>query len=89
MVFDDYRVVAEVAPAEAFRLESLGQMPGVGCVLRLHGQPGRRYAIDATADFTHWTALKTNEATDGSFDYLDRGGSVLARRFYRGRLVSP
>jgi len=89
MVFDDYQVVAEVAPAEAFRLESLGQMPGVGCVLRLHGQPGRRYAIDATADFTHWTALKTNEATDGSFDYLDRGGSVLARRFYRGRLVSP
>ena len=89
MVFDDYHVVADVAPAEPFRLESLGTVPGVGWVLRLRGQPGRRYAIEATADFTHWTALKTNEATDGSFDYLDRGSPVPARRFYRGRLVTP
>jgi hypothetical protein len=89
MVFDDYQVVADIAPTESFRLESLGRVPGVGSVLRLHGQAARRYAIEATTDFAHWTALKTNEATDGSFDYLDRGGSALARRFYRGRLVSP
>ena len=89
MVFDDYHVVADVAPAEPFRLESLGAVPGLGCVLRLHGQPGRRYAIEATTDFANWTALKTNEATDGSFDYLDRGSPVLGPRFYRGRLVTP
>ena len=89
MVFDDYQVLADVATVEPFRLEALGRLPGVGCVLRLHGQSGRRYAIDATADFVNWTALKTNEATHGTFDYLDREGSVAAQRFYRGRFVSP
>jgi len=89
MVFDDYQVIAEVAPVEPFRLESLGALPGVGSVLRLHGQPGQRYAIEATADFAHWTALKTNEATDGSFDYFDPGSPAQPMRFYRGRLVSP
>ncbi len=89
MVFDDYKVVADAAPSTPFRLESLGGLPGGSAALRLHGQAGRRYAIEASSDFLHWTALKTNEATDGTFDYIDLEGAGQPARFFRGRLVAP
>ncbi len=89
MVFDDYHVVADVAPSTPFRLESVGSLEGGGAALRLRGQPGRRYAIEASSDFIRWTSLKTNEATDGTFDYVDPGGAAQPARFFRARLVAP
>ena len=56
------------------------------CTLRLGFTS---YALDATTDFLNWTPLKTNETTDGTFDYVDQRGATEPCRFYRGRLVSP
>jgi hypothetical protein len=89
MVFDNYRVEADTAAPQAFRLEALGRLPGQGFALRLHGEDGRRYAIDGSAGFSAWTALKTNTVTDGAFDFVDGGAVAAGQRFYRARAVAP
>jgi len=86
MVFDNYRIARD-AP-EPPRLTALGRA-GQSFALRLEGDPGRRYAIDAAADFfTPWTPLRTNtaDALSGAFDFVDSQASG-PRRFYRGRWV--
>jgi len=87
MVFDDYRVEANAAAALPFRLETLGPVPGVGFALQLHGEEGRSYAIEATTNFLAWTALKTNVASGGVFDYVDRDALGRSVRFYRARAL--
>lgn len=89
LIFDNYRIEADSAVPQVFRLEVLGRQPGVGCALRLHGEEGRRYAIDASTGFSGWTALKTNTVTDGFFDFVDGGAATLVARFYRARSVAP
>jgi hypothetical protein len=85
MVFDDYRITRE--PASGPRLFP-GERVGNNFLLRLLGEPGRRYALDATTNFTAWTALRTNTAdlADGYCDFIDSHART-PRRFYRGRLV--
>jgi hypothetical protein len=85
MAFDDYEVTQD--GSELPRL-SQGERSGNSFSLRLEGQPGRRYAIEATTDFDTWTPLRTNtvDISGGSFDFIDRNAST-ARRSYRGRLV--
>ncbi len=89
LIFDNYRIEADSAVPQVFRLEVLGRSPWVGCALRLHGEEGRRYALDASTGFSGWTALKTNTVTDGFFDFVDGGAATLGARFYRARAVAP
>jgi hypothetical protein len=55
--------------------------------LRLNGQSGSRFAIEASTNLINWTALKTNLVSDGTFDYVDTTATALARRLYRARWV--
>jgi len=85
LLFDNYQITADVIPPPSPRLQGLvptgdGQFP-----LRVVGQSGTRFAIDATTNLTQWTALKTNVITDGYFDYVDSAAPAFARRFYRAR----
>jgi len=89
MVFDNYRVEADVASPQRFHLEALGRLANGSFVLRLRGEEGRRYAIEASAGFSGWTGLKTNLVADGSFDYVDGGAASAGQRFYRAREVTP
>lgn len=85
MVFDDYQVRRE--PGLAPYLSPLGWAGG-WFALRLAGEPGRRYAVEASTNLTVWTALWTN-TTDlelGTVEFTDRAARP-AYRFYRGRLV--
>ena len=44
-------------------------------------------AIETSTNWSQWTSLKTNVATDGSFDFIDTQSPVALQRFYRARLV--
>jgi len=44
---------------------------------------GVRFIIDTSADLRTWTAVHTNTAASGRFEWLD--DRTLARRFYRAR----
>jgi len=85
MVFDNYSVTAEPYP---FWLDAVERLKNGAFLLRLSGEPGRQYAIDASTDFVDWFALKTNSAgRDGTFDFLDATATNYTRSFYRARLV--
>jgi hypothetical protein len=55
--------------------------------LHLEGQDDRNYAIEVSTNLNQWTALKTNNASDGSFDFLDNTAVGQPQRFYRARLI--
>ena len=83
MVFDDYQITSFVSP-----WLTPGDRAGNTFSLRLTGEPGQRYAIEASTNFMTWTALRTNTAdlADGTFDFFD-SNARSPYRFYRGRLV--
>lgn len=87
MVFDNYRVEADAAAPLPFRLESLGYLQSGVFLLRLTGDPGRRYVIEASETLAGWTAIRTNIAEDGGFDFADTNAALSAHRFYRARLA--
>jgi hypothetical protein len=87
MLFDNYTLTADTATSIPPRLESIGHLANGQFLLRLHGEPGASYAVEATANFGAWTSLKTNGAPDGVFEFLDTSASAFATRFYRARLV--
>jgi uncharacterized delta-60 repeat protein len=67
------------------KLLSQGYAPG-NFLLRLQGEPGVRYALEASADLQTWTSLQTNTANSTTLDLTDPG-AVMDQRFYRVRLV--
>lgn len=85
MLFDNYQMTAEVVLPPSPRLQILGRTGDGQFLLRVLGQSGARFAIDATTNLMQWTALKTNVVTDGFFDYVDSSAPAFARRFYRAR----
>lgn len=85
MVFDKYQITAEAVLPPAPRLETLGYSGNGPFLLRVVGQSGARFAMDATTNFIAWTALKTNVITDGYFDYVDSSAPAFTRRYYRAR----
>jgi hypothetical protein len=86
MLFDNYLVTADVLPPPPALIQTLGFVSGQ-FLLRVTGQTNARYAVDASTNLASWTALKTNVATGGYFDYLDTGSAGLKQRFYRARWV--
>jgi hypothetical protein len=90
MVFDNYQITAEAiavpAPPPA-QVQFLGRTAEGWALLRVFGQNGSRWSVDATTNFTHWTALTTNTVTSTFFDHVDMSATGLAGRFYRARFV--
>jgi hypothetical protein len=87
MLFDNYTITADALTPPRPRLTLLGRTGNGQTLLRLNGQNGSKFAIEASINLVIWTALKTNLVTDGSFDYVDTGAAAFARRFYRARWV--
>jgi len=85
MLYDNYTITREgTLPPTLTLLDRTGN----SFALRLTGEPGRRYAIDATTNFTAWSFLRTNtvDLFDGTFEFTDRDARP-PHRCYRGRLV--
>ena len=87
LIFDNYRVVAEIQDTRPVYFLTLGKPSGSSFPLRLTGPDGQRFAIDVSANLSSWTPLKTNTITDGSFDFVDQNPGS-APRFFRARLVN-
>jgi hypothetical protein len=87
MLFDNYQITAESAFSTPAMLRTLGRTSDEQFILRLTGEPGCNYAIETSTNFVNWSALKTNNATDGSFDFVDTAAPNFSRRFYRARQV--
>jgi hypothetical protein len=53
----------------------------------LPAESGSNYVVEATEDFTTWTGILTNTATDAFLDIVDTDAVFFDRRFYRSRLL--
>ena len=60
-------------------LESAGTVNGQ-FAFTVNGVPGYQYAVEATTDLTHWTAVETNTAP---FVFTDANASATDKKFYR------
>lgn len=90
MLFDNYRITAEALtgpPVPPAQVQFLGRTSEGWALLRVSGQNGSRWSLDATTNFINWTALKTNTVSGGYYDQVDTTAAPFARRFYRARLV--
>ena len=58
-------------------------LPGDQLRLSFAAPTGVRFVVDASADLRTWTAVHTNVAAAGRFEWLDN--RTLSRRFYRAR----
>jgi hypothetical protein len=89
MIFDDFKVQAEVALPLPSRLDPIEILSDGSFLLALYGEPGRTYALEASPDLRAWTSLSTNTPGDGVFVAMDPGAIGQPFRFYRGRTVWP
>jgi hypothetical protein len=89
MVFDNYSLSAELPPLGVPpSLTVLGRQPGGAFDLRVTGEAGCRYAVEASTNLLAWSALTTNTAAgDGTVTFSDPEAAMLRHRFYRARLV--
>lgn len=87
MVFDNYQITAEVVVVPPAQMQFLGRTTEGWALLRVFGQAGSRWAVDATTNFTHWTALQTNTISGTFFDHVDQTAAGFKQRHYRARLV--
>lgn len=88
MIFDDYRIVATDLVDIAPELVPLGHLAATGAfVVRVLGEPGVTYALEATGDFTRWdpVATGTAEGPDGYVDLQDPAAQPNQARFYRAK----
>jgi hypothetical protein len=93
MVFDNYLLTSEAAtqpPPSRPSLRVLSATSGGPTTLRLTGQNGYKFAIDARTNLSSagsWTPLGTNTVSSGFFDYVDSQAAGLQGCSYRARWV--
>lgn len=90
MVFDNYEITAEaisVPPPPPAQIRFLSRTTEGWALLRVFGRNGSRWSVDATTNFTHWTALKTNAVSGTYFDHVDQTATGFRQRYYRARFV--
>jgi hypothetical protein len=85
MVFDDYTITA--AATTPAHVDLVERRENGDVLLRLGGENGRSYVIDASSNLLDWSPLHTNIVTAGAFEYLDQTAGESTIRFFRGRLV--
>jgi len=91
LLFDNYQVTAEaltVPPPPVAQVQFLGRTTQGWALLRVAGQDGSRWSLDATTNFVNWTILVTNAiSSSGYVDHVDMTAAPFSRRFYRARLA--
>jgi hypothetical protein len=84
MIFDNYRVETQAQPSVPPKIELVGFQQNGQPILRVFGETGLDYVIEATSDFVQWQPLKVLTAPAGGvFDYPDASPGRLRYRFYR------
>ena len=85
MIFDRVRLSAEMAPGPTLVLQPLS--PGGLVLVRLLGEPGVQYSIEASSDLQMWAPVKTLSSSNGISDFVDTAAPLFLKRFYRARRV--
>ncbi len=87
MVFDNYRITAETLPVVPAQVQYLGRTGEGWAILRVFGADGAKWALEATTNLVHWTAVKTNSISGAYYDQVDTAAAGAPHRFYRARFV--
>lgn len=88
MIFDDYKIVATDLVDIPPELVAIGPLATTGAfVVRVLGEPGINYALEATSDFIHWDTVATGTAQSpgGFVDLQDTTARSNQARFYRAQ----
>lgn len=56
-------------------------------LIRLIGNPGVQYALDASADLLNWHEVTAGPAVDGQLAWVGTDATASGRRFFRGRTM--
>jgi hypothetical protein len=57
-----------------------------GVHLRIDGEPGRNYIIEASQDLVQWTNIATVQNITGYVLFTDTSATNIPQRYYRARL---
>jgi hypothetical protein len=87
MLFDDYQISAESPDAAA--IEALTTHPDGRFGVEMRGEPGVRYALEATTDLKNWFSIQTNLSANGVVIFTETDAAAFNRQFYRTRLLGP
>ncbi|MHB8520036.1 MAG: hypothetical protein ACYDH9_04695 [Limisphaerales bacterium] len=87
MLFDNYEVTAETVPSIPPTLETVTRLANGQFLLRIFGEPGISYAVEASTNLVDWTPRTTLSASDGVMDYLDTNAPAASQSFYRAHSV--
>lgn len=86
MIFDDYRIVATPLTEIPSTLEVIGIVqPSGAFVVRVLGEPGVKYQLEASTNGTDWFAVGngTAQSPDGYVDIQDASAKDSGSRLYR------
>ena len=78
----DLPLIVPVGPSSAAHLGLSISAEG-GLSIRVTGQPGQQYLIQASDNLTQWQSISTNLAVDGIIQFVDPDAAGKALRFYR------
>jgi hypothetical protein len=88
MVMDDYRIASENTASIPPHLDPLGIGKNGAFIIRVAGEEGLNYSVDASDDATTWHAVVTIKApAGGMFDYEDPAALQTPHRLFRVRQV--
>lgn len=90
MVFDDYRITVEPLTDIPPTLEPIGFLTNGTFMVRVLGEPGVQYRLEATTDFKTWTTVDSGQAQSpgGFIDLRDTNASQFSMRSYRAISVT-
>jgi hypothetical protein len=91
MIFDDYKIIAQSSPEIPPSVSPAGFLLDGSFSIRVLGEPGITYAVDATSDFVQWSEVGRGaaQAPGGAVVIVDHAAAAQGARFYRARSITP
>lgn len=89
MVFDDYRIVATPLAEIPPTVEPVGQLQNGAFIVRVLGEPGVSYSVEASPDLQVWNLVGTGlaQSPSGIMEIQDFATQGLKAKFYRAYSV--
>lgn len=85
MIFDDYRITLEPLTSIPPTVEPVGMLNTGSFVVRIKGEPGVTYRLEATQDLQSWIPVATGlaQSPSGFVDLQDTAAADFGHRNYR------
>ncbi len=89
MAFDDYRLVATPLQEIPPTVEPVGRLQNGAFIVRVLGEPGVTYGVEATTDFKTWNLVGTGlaQSPSGFMELQDFATQGAKAKFYRAYSV--